>query len=269
MAIAHRASLWRTFWTNAILSPRTSLGFMRIDYVFGMVLVVPITQMAFFAVVATLAANSQVSTAYVVLGNAVSTMTYASIFSVCQTTDQEKNQGTMEHLLVSPANRVALYLGRGILPILTSVATVAVGLLYAVFLFHVDFSGANLPFLGVSILLSSLSMVGFGLLLGGLALFFRTSIILGNIFLFAGLVLSGVNFPLSFLPLPLQYLGDLFPLTWGVTAVRDSVAGNGLGILLPVWGALLVALVASLTLAMGLWGIFERRALSTGSIVRF
>jgi ABC-2 type transport system permease protein len=242
---------------------------MRADFVFGSIVVVPFTQMVFFAVVAGLAQNPQASTAFVVLGNAVSTITYTSIFSVCQTTDSEKNHGTMEHLLVSPANRVALYLGRGVVPILTSLGTVTVGLLYAAFIFHVSFAGADLPFLALSVVLTTVSMVGFGLLLGGVALFFRTSIILGNIFLFAGLVLSGVNFPITFLPLPLQYVGELLPLTWGVTAVRDSVAGASLTTILPVWGFLSLSLLVSLALAIGLWDVFEHRALSTGSIVRF
>ncbi len=269
MTVAHRASIWRTFWTNAVLAPRMSLGFMRADYVFGSVVIVPLTQMVFFATVASLAGNAQASVGYVVLGNAISTVTYTSIFSVCQTTDQEKNHGTMEHLLVSPANRVAMYLGRGVIPILVSLATVTVGLLYAALLYHVSFGGANFPFLALSIFLTTVSMVGFGLFLGGVALFFRTSIILGNIFLFAGLLLSGVNFPLSFLPPVLRVAGELFPLTWGVAAIRASVAGAGLATMLPYWGFLLLGTFASLVLAMALWGIFERRALATGSIVRF
>jgi ABC-2 type transport system permease protein len=269
VGIAHRASVWRTFWTNAIFAPRTSLGFMRADFVFGSVVIIPFTQMVFFAVVAGLAGNSSAPVSYVVLGNAVATITYTSVFSICQTTDHEKSNGTMEHLLVTPTNRTALYLGRGLIPGCISLATVAVGLLYAATIFHVSFSQANFPELAVSILLTSLSMVGFGLLLGGLALFLRTSIVLGNVFLFVGLLLSGVNFPISFLPAPLQWAGEVFPLTWGVTAVRISVAGGSVGALLPVWGFLLVGTAATLVLSMSLWNVFERRALRTGSIVRF
>jgi ABC-2 type transport system permease protein len=269
MAIPHRASFWRTLWSNAVIAPRTSIGFMRADFVFGSIVVVPLTQMVFFATVAMLAGNSSSPVAFVVLGNAVATVTYTSIFGLCQTTDHEKQQGTMEHLLVTPANRTAMYLGRGLVPILVSLATISVGLLYAATLFHVDFGGAHLGALAVSILLTCVSMVGFGLLLGGIALFLRTSIVLGNIFLFIGLLLSGVNFPTSQLPVGLQWAGDLFPLTWGVAAIRDSVAGDSLATLGPLWGILGVATLAALGLAMGLWGVFERRALATGSIVRF
>jgi ABC-2 type transport system permease protein len=262
MTMTLRPSFWRTFWVNAIFAPRTSLGFMRVDFILGTVFVIPLTQMIFFAFVAQLAANPTSSIAFVVVGNAVATVTYSSVFSVCQTTDSEKQQGTMEHILVSPANRMALYFGRGVIPILISLATVSV-------LFHVAFVPSAVLPLAVSIVLTAFAMVGFGLLLGGVALYLRTSIILGNIFLFLGLLLSGANFPLSNLPLPLQWIGELLPLTWGIAAVRAGLNGAPLSQLLPLWGLVGVCALVSFGLAIGLWDTFERRALSTGSIARF
>ena len=269
MTLALRPSFWRTFWVNAIFAPRTSLGFMRIDFILGTIFIIPLTQMVFFAFVAQLANNPTSSISYVVVGNAVATVTYSSIFSVCQTTDSEKQGGTMEHLLVSPANRMALYFGRGLIPILISLTTVTVALTYAVVIFGATLApGAILP-LAVSIVLTAFAMVGFGLLLGGVALYLRTSIILGNIFLFLGLLLSGANFPLSSLPEPLQWLGRLLPLTWGIAAVRAGLSGAPLSELLPLWGLVGLCALVSFGLAIGLWGTFERRALATGSIARF
>ena len=264
-----RPSFWRTFWVNAIFAPRMSLGFMRIDFVLGTVFVIPLTQMIFFAFVAQLAQNPLSSVAYVVVGNAVATVTYSSVFSVCQTTDNEKQLGTMEHLLVSPANRLALYFGRGIVPILVSLATVSVALTYAVVLFHVPFSPAAIPGLAVSITLTAFAMVGFGLLLGGVALYLRTSIVLGNIFLFIGLLFSGTNFPVSELPPALQGIGDVLPLTWGIASIRGALAGDPIGTLLVLWGLVAACAAVSFGLAITLWATFERRALSTGSIARF
>jgi ABC-2 type transport system permease protein len=261
-----RSTFFRTFWTNAVFAPRTSLGFMRIDFVLGTVFVIPLTQMVFFAFVAHLGGDNVGFTA---LGNAVATVTYSSVFSVCQTTDSEKWQGTMEHLLVSPANRLALYFGRGLIPILISLATVTVGLVYADVFFGVSIAPSVVPSLAVSVALTAFAMVGFGLLLGGVALYLRTSIILGNIFLFVGLLLSGVNFPVASLPLPLQYAGDALPLTWGLAAIRASVSGEGLGSLAVLWGAVALAGALSFGAAISLWKVFERRALSTGSIARF
>ena len=269
MIAVNRTSFWRTLWVNAILAPRTSLGFMRIDFILGTVFVIPLTQMVFFAFVATLSGAGASGVGFVVVGNAVATVTYSSVFSVCQTTDTEKRAGTIEHLLISPANRLALYFGRGLIPIGVSLATVAVGLSYAVLLYHVPFSVAGLLGLTVSILLTAFAMVGFGLLLAGVALFLRTSIILGNIFLFIGLLFSGVNFPVSRLPLALQWVGYVLPLTWGIAAIRASLTTGSLTTLLPLWGLVALCAAISFGVAMGLWESFERRALSTGSIARF
>ena len=267
-ALRLRPSWLRTFWSNAVFAPRTSLGFMRIDFVLGTVFVVPLTQMAFFALVDQLGNNPGAIT-FTAIGNAVATVTYSSVFSVCQTTDSEKQQGTMEHLLVSPASRLALYFGRGLIPILLSLATVTVGLLYAAVFFGVVIPVANLPVLAVSVVLTAFAMVGFGLVLGGIALYLRTSIILGNIFLFVGLLLSGVNFPADQLPAPLQIAGEAFPLTWGLAAIRSAIASGPSGGLYVLWGIVGIATIASFALAIVLWKIFEARALSTGSIARF
>ncbi|HTP55312.1 MAG TPA: ABC transporter permease [Thermoplasmata archaeon] len=271
MAVAgqYHSSFWRTFWTNAVFAPRTSLGFMRVDFVLGTVFVIPLTQMVFFAFVVQLGGGSADSIAFVAVGNAVATVTYSSVFSVCQTTDSEKQMGTMEHLLVSPANRLALYFGRGLIPILISLATVSVGLVYAAVFFHVPIPVSAVPSLAVSVVLTAFAMVAFGLLLGGIALYLRTSIILGNIFLFIGLLLSGVNFPASQLPPSLQIAGDGFPLTWGLSAIRAAIDGDSTGALLPLWGAVALCAIVGFAAAISLWEVFERRAIATGSIARF
>ena len=265
----NRSSILRTFWTNAVFAPRTSLGFMHVDLLLGTIFIIPFTQMLFFAFVATLAGNPNASVQFVVIGNAVATVTYSSIFSVCQTTDSEKNNGTIEHLLVTPTNRFALYVGRGLVPILISLATASMGIVYAVAVFGVPFPLAVLAPVAISVALAAACLVGFGLLLGGVALYLRSSIILGNIFLFIGLLLSGVNFPLSQLPTALQYVGYAFPLTWAVEAVRASLAGAPFAVVALDWGYLALSGIVSIGLAMLLWGVFERRALATGSIVRF
>jgi ABC-2 type transport system permease protein len=265
----NRVSFWRTFWANALIAPRTTLGFMRIDFILGMVFVIPITQMVFFVYVVQIGGGGASEIAFTALGNAVSTVTYTSVFSVCQTTDSEKQQGTMEHLLVTPANRFALYFGRGLIPILLSLASVTVGLIYAITLFGVHVAPSSYPSLALSVTLTAFAMVGFGLLLGGVALYLRTSIILANIFLFIGLLLSGVNFPVSQLPVPLQWIGYGIPLTWGLAAVRASVAGDPTGSVGVFWIAVALSAAACYGLAIGLWEVFERQALATGSIARF
>lgn len=264
-----RPSFWRNFWANAIFSPRTSLNFMRVDFIVGQIFILSFTQMLFFAYVATLAQNQATPVSYVVVGNAVATMTYASVFSICGTTDSEKSAGTMEHLLVSPASRVGLYLGRGIVPLLVSLATVAVALTYAVYVFHAPFPASAVVPAVVSLVVTVVAMVGFGLLLAGVALWLRSSNQIANIFLFIGFVLAGANFPLSYLPAGLQWAGELLPLTWGIAALRAALAGAPTPTLLFLWGMTGLEGLVAYAAALGLWQVFERQATRTGSIVRF
>ncbi|MDE1821438.1 MAG: ABC transporter permease [Euryarchaeota archaeon] len=266
---ALRPSFWRTFWVNALFAPRTSLSFMRIDFIVGQVFILSFTQMLFFAYVAELAKNPTTPVSYVVIGNAVATMTYATVFAICGTTDSEKNAGTMEHLLVSPANRIALYLGRGVVPLLIALATVTVSMVYAVDVFHAPFAiSATFP-VAVSLVLTVVAMVGFGLLLAGVALWLRSSNQIANIFLFIGFVLAGANFPLSYLPVPLQWAGELLPLTWGIASLRAALAGASGSTVLFLWGMTALEGGVAYAMALGLWQVFERQATRTGSIVRF
>ena len=260
---------WRVFWASALFAPKTTLGFMRVDFVLGEIFVLSFTQMVFFAYVATLAHNPLASVAYVAVGNAIATITYTSVWTVSFTTSSEKSLGTMEPLLVTPASRPALFAGRTLIPILLSLASVTVGLLYAIEVFHAPLAAGGVGPVAISLVLTAVSMVGFGLLIAGVALFLRTSIILANLFLFIGLLLSGVNFPVSQLPTPIAVIGYFFPLTWGVASVRAAMAGASGGTLLPLWGYLGLEGVVSFALAIGLWSVFERRALQTGAIVRF
>jgi ABC-2 type transport system permease protein len=264
-----RPSFWRTFWVNAVFAPRTSLSFMRVDFIVGQIFILSFTQMLFFAFVAQLAQNPAIPVSFVVIGNAVATMTYATVFAICGTTDSEKNAGTMEHLLVSPANRIALYVGRGVIPLAIAMCTVTVSMVYAVYVFHAPFPGTAVLPATISLVLTVAAMVGFGLLLAGIALWLRSSNQLANIFLFIGFVLAGANFPLTYLPVGLQWAGELLPLTWGISALRASISGASAGTLLFLWGVTALEGAVAYGLALGLWQVFERQATRTGSIVRF
>ncbi len=112
-------------------------------------------------------------------------------------------------------------------------------------------------------------MVGFGMVIGSVGVYLRSSMILGSIVLYLGLLLCGVNFPISYLPEWLRPASYVFPLTYGVQAVRDVAAGAGLADL-----GLLVAVMLGLgilffVMAYVLFNYFERLALKRGSLDMF
>jgi len=242
---------------------------MRPPFIAGMIFILPLTQMAFFADVVRLGGGGSVLVAYVALGNAVASVAFVSILSVSLTTDMEKQWGTVDYILATPANRLALYLGRGAVPIVVSLASVAMALVYGVAFFGVDFPESAILPTAVSLGLLSVALVGVGFMAAGLSLYLRTSVILTNLVLFGSLALCGVDFPVGTLPEPLRLISAALPLTWGVAAVRAAFGGVAISTLALDWLYLVVCGLAFYLVALTLWQIFERGVLRSGQTGRY
>jgi ABC-type polysaccharide/polyol phosphate export permease len=95
-------------------------------------------------------------------------------------------------------------------------------------LFGLDLSHSNLPLLGGCILLISVTTCGLGLLLGSLSLIMRDVFTIANTVYYLLLVLCGINFAVSRLPAWAQAISYSLPMTRGVAAARQAVAGASL-----------------------------------------
>ncbi|MCW3982092.1 MAG: ABC transporter permease, partial [Candidatus Bathyarchaeota archaeon] len=183
-------------------------------------LIMSLSQMAFFVFVAQFlvsagnAAGTEI-VAYIAIGNAMSVLSWNTIFSVVNITSHDKWDGTLPLVLATPAHRLPLFVGRAMLHVFDGMLSVLIGFVYAVFLFGVSFGQANVLALLVVVFLTAVAMAGFGLLIGGLAFYYRNPLVFANIFTFILLVFCGVNFPIQELPQPLQVVSYIFPLTYG------------------------------------------------------
>jgi len=228
------------------------------------IVITPIAQIGFFALLSIYLKYPSSITQYIVIGNAIQSMSFSAVFAVANITSQDKWQGTLPSTMVTPANRAALFIGRAGFQVLLSALIAAAGLLYAASIFGVSFAEADFVGIGATVLLTSVTMIGFGLLISAVGLYMRTAMIVANIFLFVTLLLSGVNFPVSELPGWLQPVSWAIPLTYGTEAVRAAIAGTPLGGLLPTlgWEALdgVVVMFAGYALFTG----FENLSRRTG-----
>lgn len=200
------------------------------------IVITPIAQIGFFAFLSIYLKYPLSVTQYIVVGNALQSMSFSAVFAVANITSQDKWQGTLPGTIVTPANRIALFVGRAMFQVLLSALISAAGLLYAASIFGVDFGSAN--FLGIAavILLTSAAMISFGLLISAVGLYMRTAMIVANIFLFITLLLSGVNFPVTVLPQWLQPASWTIPMTYGTEALRMAISGSSTAQLLPILG---------------------------------
>jgi ABC-2 type transport system permease protein len=192
------------------------------------ILITPPAEMSFFYLLAISVYHDLGEAQYTVVGNAVQSMSFAAVFAVANITSQDKWQGTLQNLIVTPANRMALFTGRAAFQIFMSAIIMVSAFLFADFVFGISFAHADFLALGITVVLTSVMMISFGLLISSIGLFMRTAMIVANIFLFLTMLVSGVNFPVSSLPVWLQPVSWAIPMTYGVLATRGAIAGASL-----------------------------------------
>ncbi len=104
----------------------------------------------------------------------------------------------------------------------------------AALLWGVRLHGSLLAFLG-SWLLTMLSTLSIGMLAGGVAKNTKQASVIASILYFPMLVFSGATLPIEVMPTVMQKIVSFFPLTQGLTMMKDTFLGLRTGsALLPV-----------------------------------
>ena len=263
-------SLLRIFFSSAVFSFKAQFSWLYPPMWLAMKLVMPLSQMSFFVFVGqfliTTGNASADIVAYIAIGNAMTVLSWNTIFSVINITSHDKWDGTLPLVLATPAHRLPLFVGRAMIHVFDGMLSVAISFVYAVFLFGVNFGNADALALIVVVLLTAFTMAGFGLLIGGFSFYFRNPLVFANIFTFVLLIFCGVNFPIQDLPQPIQFISYIFPLTYGIDAGRKAIAGSTLIDIAPLLGQMLIVGFISIVLGYVFFRSFENMARKTGRI---
>jgi ABC-2 type transport system permease protein len=140
--------------------------------------------------------------------------------------DRERQQGTLEAVLLSPANRLAILLG-GALASAFSYMWMLIGVLFSWIVFlHVDIMISDFSALLASIVLSYLSIVALGMCLEAFFIHSRRGTMYGTMLQEPIMFLSGLIFPLQAIPKSLLTFSYLIPLTFGLISVRLTLLGG-------------------------------------------
>lgn len=259
----------RVFWSSAVIAKKALFAWLSPGLWVMQMFTMSLFQMAFFVFISMYVGNPQATVAYVAVGNAIQSIAYVAIFAVTNVTTEEKEAGTLPGILVTPANRFSLFVGRAMFQVVNSIATVAIGLFYAAAVFGVDFSRADFLTLGVVVLVTAFATVGFGLMLSSLGFYLRTSMVVANIFLFLGLLFCGVNFPVSMLPEYLQPVSYIFPITYATDAARMAVDGASLADVSGLLGSELIVMMVAILIGYLMMLMFEHLARRKGTLEMF
>ena len=129
---------------------------------------------------------------------------------------------------VSPVFVLGVELSMYIVYCLVSLATLAA----AALLWGVRLRGSLPAFLG-SWALTMLSTLSIGLLVGGAARDSKQASVIASILYFPMLIFSGTTLPIEVMPRAMQKIVSVFPLTQGITMMKNAFLGVGMGSILP------------------------------------
>jgi len=106
-------------------------------------------------------------------------------------------------------------------------------------------------------------------MIGSVGIHLRTSAIIANIVSYIGLLISGVNFPISYLPDWVQVVSNCMPLTYAVEATRSAVNGASLA---DLWLQIVMMTVLGIIFAIVAWysfRFFEKKSRISGTADNF
>ena len=136
----------------------------------------------------------------------------------------ERWEGTIEYTFMAPVRRITHLFGICLFAIGYGLARTFVVLLVAIVMFNLDFSNADIPGALAVLAASTVPLIGLSILTSVLPLLSpqkgeQMSVALQGFLL----LVSGVYYPLTVLPLPMQLAGAVSPLTYALAGIRRSL----------------------------------------------
>jgi ABC-2 type transport system permease protein len=217
----------RIFFIGGLTAYRGLINWLS-PWIFVPTLVVsPIFQILLFVYIGRSAGVQ--SDEFFVIGNAVQYASIPCLFSMTHVIEGERYQQTLAYILVSPAGRLPLFLGRALPVVLNAWVVSVFSLLVTGLLVGIEVPLSAWPAIALVILVASFSCTGLGLICAAIGLRVRQTAVLDNVIFGLLLVFTGANVPIDEFPGWMQAISNRIPLTHGIEAARDVAEGSSLG----------------------------------------
>jgi len=218
-------------------------------------LIAPIFQILLFAYIGRSAHLR--SDEFYLLGNALQYASIPCLFAMGQMVSGERYQETLGAILVSPAARIPLFLGRSLPVIVNGAFVAAFSLAVGSLILGVHLPVSSLAPLALVVLVASFSCTGLGFVNAAISLRVRENAVASNAIFGFLLIFTGANVPLDSLPGWMSTAAQGMPFTHAIAAARKLAAGASLGDVGGLVGAeLLVGVIYGIA-GYGLLRFFE------------
>jgi ABC-2 type transport system permease protein len=160
---------------------------------------------------------------FFVVGNAIQGCSLAGIYGASHVVANERAFATLSQVLITPASRVLVMLGRLLPAAVNGMFVAAVGLTAGWLFLGLRLTPATLLPVALAAVAGATSCAGIGLLLGALGLRFRDLHFVTNFVQLGLLVLTGAVIPLELLPGWLRPVSEAVPMTHAIRAAQAVV----------------------------------------------
>ena len=168
---------------------------------------------------------------FVVVGSALWTFVVSGISGLAWAILEDRERyRVLKYVYVSPSDFLVVLMGRGVARVAVGISGVVITLLVGVVVLSVKFDPATVDWglLAVSTVLGLVSIVALGILMAGVCIQTRQeSWSYPEAFAGALFLITGAVFPLIVLPIVIQSIGLLMPLTWWIAGVRQALFPGG------------------------------------------
>jgi ABC-2 type transport system permease protein len=216
----------RIFFIGGLTAYRGLINWLSPWIFFPTLVIAPIFQILLFVYIGRNAGVQ--SDEFYVIGNAVQYASIPCLFSMTQAISGERSQQTLSYILVTPAGRLPLFLGRALPVIANAMFVAAFSLLVSGFILGIDVPVSAWPAIALVIFVSTFSCTGLGLICAGIGLRVRETAVLNNVIFGLLLIFTGANLRIAELPGWMQAISYRVPLTHGIGAARRVANGASL-----------------------------------------
>ena len=217
----------RIFFIGGAMSFRALFNWLSPWIYIPSLVIGPLFQILLFAYIGR--TTGLASDEFFVIGNALQYASIPCLFAMTNIVAGERFQNTLGYILVSPAGRIPIFVGRA-LPVVVNGAFVAgLSLALGALLLDVHIPAASLAPLALVVVVTAYSCTGLGLISAGLGLRIRETAVLANVLFGILLIFTGANVPIDDLPGWMAAISDWLPITHGIQAGRRVADGETLG----------------------------------------
>lgn len=207
--------------------------------------------------------------AYLIIGTAFTSFVGVSLSSFQGTIRSEQQMGTLEYLLISNTRLELILIYSGLMNFIQSLLNVAILLTIVIFVFNIPL-GINILGAMVSILLTVTALSGIGLMSAGIIIITKVGDPISWAFTSLTGLLSGVLFPVEYLPPYLKVVSNILPTTHALHALRMTlIQGAGLEAIMPQIKLLVIMTCITVPLGLIMVRIGFNQARKVGSLAQY